>query len=132
MSNKLVQRIWNDAPYIGEKMLALLVLAEWANDDGFCAVSPEQLAHRVRVTEACALELLQEFIEDGALRLATAATESQPAFYQMLPRCWSNDPHPATVKKTANLKMNSSREWLEKRADLEDQAIINIGPRNEE
>ena len=132
MSNKLVQRIWNDAPYIGEKMLALLVLAEWANDDGFCAVSPDALADKVRVTQDCANTLLQEFIEDGALRLVAAATESQPAFYQMLSRCWGDDPHPAPLSKGVGIKMNSSREWLEKRAELEDQAIVNIGPRSEE
>lgn len=110
MSSKLQQQVWEHAPYIGEKMLMLLAMAEWANDEGYCAVAADRLADKVRITEDCAKTLLQGFIDDGALRLIAPAINSQPAFYQMLSRCWSDDPHPATAGQAVNFTRNHRRE----------------------
>jgi hypothetical protein len=72
MSNQLVEQVWNHAPYIGEKMLALLAIAEWANDEGYCAISPDALADRVRITRDFALTMLGGFIAEGDLSLLIA------------------------------------------------------------
>jgi len=133
MSNKLQQQVWNHAPYIGEKLLALLAIAEWANDEGFCAVSPDALAERVRITRDGALTMLGGFIAEGDLSLMLGGhRHGIPDIYQLFTQSWSAEPQPASVSKEGNMEMNNSREWLEKRGELEDQAIINIGPRNEE
>jgi hypothetical protein len=92
MSNQLVEQVWNHAPYIGEKMLALLAIAEWANDEGYCAISPDALADRVRITRDCALTMLGGFIAEGDLSLMIAGHRyGIPDIYQLRTDNWGTD-----------------------------------------
>ena len=50
MSIKIMTRVWDNAPYEGNKLLILLALADFADEDGQCWPSQAVLASKARCT----------------------------------------------------------------------------------
>jgi hypothetical protein len=65
MSNKLLTEVLDSAPFGGTKLLTLVVLADFANDDGECWPSIDTLAARARVGRRWVLRILDELEADG-------------------------------------------------------------------
>jgi hypothetical protein len=100
MSNKLQQQVWNHAPYTGRKLLALLAIAEWANDQGYCAISPEALAGRLRITGDSAMTVLGSLITEGDLSLIVVGQRyGIPDIYQLRTDNWNGEVQSQTPDK---------------------------------
>lgn len=75
MSNKILNAVWEGAPYKGPTFCVLLALADWASDDAdnlFPKVS--QLMHKARLGETATRECLKQLIADGVLKQIEWAT----------------------------------------------------------
>lgn len=59
--------IWNSAPYKGQTLLALLALADWANDEGYCFPGIRQIAKKSRQSERNAQRCIHRMVRDGLL-----------------------------------------------------------------
>lgn len=60
MSIKIMQLIWNAAPYKDSLLLTFLALADSANDAGFCWPSIQALAQKTRQSERNVRYLLRK------------------------------------------------------------------------
>jgi hypothetical protein len=67
MSIKIVQLIWNAAPYKDSLLLTFLALADSANDAGFCWPSIQALAQKTRQSERNVRYLLRKLEADNAI-----------------------------------------------------------------
>lgn len=67
LSIRVMTKVWEVAPYTEGTLLALLALADWANDDGVCYPGLSQLAKKARLTESGARYCLRKLIADGAV-----------------------------------------------------------------
>lgn len=68
MGVTFTSRVWDSSPCKGKALLALLALADWANEDGIAWPSIAKLAQRIRVSERSAQRLLAQLEDDGYLR----------------------------------------------------------------
>ncbi len=50
MSIKIMSEVWKHSKQKGAGLLAMLALADWSNDDGFCWYSQSEVAKRARVS----------------------------------------------------------------------------------
>ena len=69
MSLKLLSAVWNDAPYQGAAFVALLALADYADDDGCCWPSITSLARKSRLGLTATKDALKKLRIDGILVL---------------------------------------------------------------
>jgi hypothetical protein len=89
MSAKMSQIVWNQAPYKADRLLVLLAMAEWADDEGICCVSYDRLADKARVHKQGAISIMQTLIADDAIRLLQkGGGRGKPSVYQLLPQNW--------------------------------------------
>lgn len=69
MAISVVHRIWEHAPYRGEKLLVLLALADWSNEDGICWPSLPTIAQKARLSRRGAQLIIQQLVSDGAINI---------------------------------------------------------------
>lgn len=80
MSVRISSLIWeSDRPSSQEK-LVLLALADWADDDGRCSFTVQEIASKVRLENAEALAVLRSLNADGVLR----AIHGAPGWHQIV------------------------------------------------
>jgi transposase-like protein len=92
MSARMSQIVWSQAPYKADRLLVLLAMAEWANDDGICCVSYDKLADKARTTKRRAVAITQTLIADDAIRLVQkGGGRGKPSVYQLLPQNWHRE-----------------------------------------
>jgi hypothetical protein len=61
--------VWKHSKFRGKKLLVLLALAEWANDQGVCWPSLPMIAEKARITERGAARIVQCFVAMGVLEI---------------------------------------------------------------
>ena len=64
--------VWQLSEYSKEKLLVLLALADWANDDGVCWPSMLLIAEKARITERGAKGIMHQLISDGVVEVLDA------------------------------------------------------------
>lgn len=69
MSIKVMNLVWQNAPYRGNTLLTLLALADWSNDDGICWPKVEQLATKSRQSIRSAQYAVDELCQDEILAM---------------------------------------------------------------
>lgn len=67
MSNKRLTAVWDISIQKGNKLLALLSLADRSDDDGYCWPSHEDTAERARSKRTYVLKMLAEIEADGEI-----------------------------------------------------------------
>lgn len=67
MSIQIMSQVWNGFPGNGSRLLALLSLADHANDDGLCWPSMNSIANKIRLSRSQAQRVVHGLIEDGYL-----------------------------------------------------------------
>jgi DNA-binding transcriptional regulator YhcF (GntR family) len=68
LSIKVMTWVWDAFPASGSELLAMLALADWANDDGGSLYpSIRAIADKIRVSESQARRILRKFEADGYL-----------------------------------------------------------------
>lgn len=67
MGVKFSRLVWQYATVKAERLLVLLALADWANEQGECWPSVVQVAAKARVTERAAHTILSELAEQGVI-----------------------------------------------------------------
>jgi hypothetical protein len=78
VSIRLIDLVWTNAPYSGAKLLVLLALADWANDDGWCYPSQSTIAAKARVDRRRVKRILGELMEDGVVeRIVTGGRSGE-------------------------------------------------------
>ena len=60
-------KVWKSAPYKGQTLLALLALADWADDEGYCFPGIRQIAKKSRQSERNAQRCIHRMVRDGLL-----------------------------------------------------------------
>jgi hypothetical protein len=89
MSAKMSQIVWSQAPYKADRLLVLLAMAEWANDEGICCVSYDQLADKARTTKQTAVRIIQYLLKANAIQVVQMGNgRGNPSVYQLLPHNW--------------------------------------------
>ena len=127
--------VWEKAPYREGTLLALLALADWANEEGVCWPKVAQVAAKARLSHSGAEYCLRKLCKEGALsvirdnhryngkvyklgpqylRVCTAQTLSRPP--QTLSRTSCNKEEPslkATVKtkEEVSTTIQQRRDW---------------------
>ncbi|MEW6212923.1 MAG: helix-turn-helix domain-containing protein [Acidobacteriota bacterium] len=90
MSIKLMTQVWHQAPYKGERLLVLLALADWSNDEGECFPSYDQIALKARVTRRGAIKIVDQLIANEAISIEEEGSgKSRPNHYRLHPENWS-------------------------------------------
>jgi hypothetical protein len=93
MSVRMTDLVWSRAPYKSEKLLAILALADWADDAGFCRVSLRHLAIKARVTKSAVVKILQKFQRDNAIILVSkGGGRGNSSVYKLLYQNWQKRP----------------------------------------
>jgi hypothetical protein len=64
VSIRIMSAVWEEADVSGAKLLVLLALADYANDEGFCWPGVHALAKKARVSERYVRELLGDLERD--------------------------------------------------------------------
>jgi hypothetical protein len=59
--------VWEKAPYREGTLLALLALADWANDEGVCWPKIAQVAHKARLSHSGAEYCMRKLTKEGAI-----------------------------------------------------------------
>jgi len=67
MSIKVMNLVWQSAPYRGNTLLTLLALADWSNDEGVAWPNLETLATKSRQSIRSAQYAIEELAKDGVL-----------------------------------------------------------------
>lgn len=61
--------VWKYSSQSGTKLLAMLALADWTNEDGYAFPSYERLADKLRCSKRNAIRVCQELAEAGELEI---------------------------------------------------------------
>lgn len=69
MSHKITDWVWGSPNVDGKRLLALLALASYADDEGFCFPGVKTLAGKLRVTERQAMRILSNLENDGFITI---------------------------------------------------------------
>jgi hypothetical protein len=69
MSVKVQSLIWENAPYRGNALLALLALGDWSDDDGYCWPKRQTLAKKSRQSLRSARYAVEQLEKDGFLSI---------------------------------------------------------------
>lgn len=87
MSIRVMTQVWEKAPYTEGTLLALLALADWADDDGICWPKVDQLALKARLSRSGAEFCLRKLREDKAIIVAKESSgPGKPKVYQLGPQ----------------------------------------------
>jgi hypothetical protein len=69
MSVKIMSMVWEHAPYSENKLIVLLALADWANDEGVSWPSMERLAQKARVDRRSARRIVRTLESDEIIAI---------------------------------------------------------------
>lgn len=69
MSIYVSSRVWRSSPQEGDRLLLMLALADYANDDGVCWPSQNSLAKRCRCSERGIVRMIDHLITEGEIIL---------------------------------------------------------------
>jgi len=67
VSFRILNSVWNAAPYRGSTLLILLAIADYANDQGLCFPSVSAIARKTRLTTRQASYILRRLREDEVI-----------------------------------------------------------------
>ena len=65
MSIKIMSLVWDSGALDGSALLALLALADYANEEGYCFPAYATIAKKTRVSERQAIRVVKTLIDDG-------------------------------------------------------------------
>jgi len=103
MSARMSQIVWSQAPYKADRLLVLLAMAEWANDEGICCVSYDKLADKTRVSKPAAIKIIRCLLKENAIQVVQLGNgRGNPSVYQLLPHNW----HHKSRKKKPRINSN--------------------------
>lgn len=89
MSVEMITDVWKFAPYRGARLLVLLALADWSDDDGYCFPSYRSIAEKARITREAAITILRFLETEKAIRVELkGGGRSLKNEYQLLPENW--------------------------------------------
>lgn len=70
MSVRMIARVWDDYPGSGgSELLALLALADWSDDQGFCFPSMSAIASKTRLSRSQAQRVVHALIDGGFIQV---------------------------------------------------------------
>jgi hypothetical protein len=72
MSIRIMSRVWAEAPYAGSRLLVLLALADWANEEGICWPSLLTIANKTRLGSRQVNNILRRLLADQAISIEKA------------------------------------------------------------
>lgn len=84
MSIRVMSRVWDNSRQEGGRLLVLLALADWANEDGECWPKLPQLATKARMSVRTAQRALLDLEEEGEIERTGAGGRGQPSTYRVL------------------------------------------------
>lgn len=113
MSVKLMSMVWDAFPASGSELLAMLAMADWANDvGGSLHPSMRAIAEKVRVSEKQARRIIQGLVSQGYLSVVGNALGGVPGTTKQ----WV-----INVKKLKELIAKKEAEEAQKSAESEAQ-----------
>lgn len=84
MSIKVMHLVWQNASELqGSRLLVMLALADWSNDEGHCWPKINQLAHKTRVSARTAQRCIRDLEEEGYLTAEGGGGRGIPSQYQL-------------------------------------------------
>lgn len=84
MSIETSQRVWTESSHSGSALLALLALADRADDDGYCWPAIAEIARRARVSERQVKRILEQLEASGELYIVRSAGRGRKSEYLVL------------------------------------------------
>ncbi len=84
MSVRVMARVWDNSEQEGSRLLALLALADWADDDGYCWPKIAHLAIKCRLDERTAQRCLADLVADGEVERAGGGGRGNPSTYRVV------------------------------------------------
>jgi len=70
MSIKIMSMVWDSGVLDGSELLAMLALADYANDEGYCYPGYAAIAKKIRVSERQAMRIVKALVDDCFLAIA--------------------------------------------------------------
>lgn len=94
MSVRVMNEVWEQAMDLsGSRLLVMLALADWANDEGVCWPSVRTLAHKARIDRATAYRVLADLEAEGYIERSSRPGHS--SLFRVHP-VLEQGSHPAT------------------------------------
>lgn len=84
MSIRVMSRVWDSSHQEGGRLLVLLALADWADDDGKCWPKLSQLATKARMSVRTAQRALLDLEEEGEIERTGTGGRGQACTYRVL------------------------------------------------
>lgn len=84
MSIKWMDTVLDFSPYDGKALMVHLMLAYFANDEGFCWPSQPTLAYKARCTERYVRDIIATMQEDGWIEIVEYSTQHMSHRYRLL------------------------------------------------
>ena len=78
MSIAVMTKVWASYPGAGSELLAMLALADWADDNGNCYPSMSAIAKKIRLSKSQAQRVVHGLIDDGYLKVTANALGGAP------------------------------------------------------
>lgn len=94
-----MSRTWDACPYDGTKLLIMLALCDYANDDGECWPNMKQVASKARCSERYARQCIRVFEKDGWVTTTENRGKGKSNEYQI-----HENRHSEPVSKTGLLE----------------------------
>jgi hypothetical protein len=69
MSIQIMSAVLKHSKYRNEKLLVLIALADWANEQGVCWPSMPAIAEKARITQRGAIRIMQHFVAAGVIEV---------------------------------------------------------------
>ena len=85
MSIKIMAGVWEHAQYDGKKLLILLAMADFADDEGLCWPSQETLADKARCSVEYVRTATKAMVEAGDLEIVEDAKSHRSRRYRLTP-----------------------------------------------
>lgn len=114
MSVKVMSKVWETSPEKGNRLLALLGIADNANDDGWAYPSHETLARKCRVKRRAIQKILDGLEYDGEVTIYNRTSDGAPMQHfsnvYHLPKYGSPDAQPPVeLRGTLRIRMSSEQ-----------------------
>lgn len=75
--------VWELAPYSENKLIVLLALADWSNDNGYCWPSMQALADKARIDIRSARRIIRSLQNDDLLSVVEGGGRAKQNHYQI-------------------------------------------------
>ena len=83
MSIEWMTHVWNNSKQKGSRLLMLLAIADYANEEGSAYPGLESLARKTRQTKRNAIRIIEKIVEDEELEIDTKASKLGTNLYQI-------------------------------------------------